>query len=212
MVGSLFNKLKKEHPYREALHILLYDYPQGLSAQDIAEKLNISDIDCQNLLRIEEITDAINVDPYTGTLIYRSQKIISSEISLSEAIRRIYLNKVLTGVHFFIITIIAITACVYIYPQVIQYLQERSLKSRADVEIAAQNKSELLSQRDYLKMRIIKMEAVNRSITCESDWKQERTCYTEGRLLSKKVFNRELKEMRVELRKINELLTNSYKN
>ncbi|MGK7886285.1 MAG: hypothetical protein AB4057_16885 [Crocosphaera sp.] len=81
------------HPYREALHTLLYKYPDGLSTIDIADSLRLSDSECKHLLEIEEIREAVESDPYTGTLTYTSKRKIQPTRTLEQELELLHQKK-----------------------------------------------------------------------------------------------------------------------
>jgi CTP-dependent riboflavin kinase len=206
----------KKHPYREALHTLLYDYPKGLSSIDIADRLNISDGECNDLLRLEQIRDAIDVDPYSGTLIYKSKRKIRPKFSLSKAIAIARHHQAMTIIKIastlFAVTLISINISNITVnfgfpgkaPKEKQNLDEKSRRSLVNKKLAEQEKSELASVRDDLNRRINDMMAVVISGDCTSSWGEDKTCYIEGRLLNKAEVESELKEMKLEVKKIQE--------
>lgn len=81
------------HPYREALHTLLYKYPDGLSTIDIADSLGLSDSECKHLLELEEIREAVESDPYTGTLTYTSKRKIQPTRTLEQELELVHQKK-----------------------------------------------------------------------------------------------------------------------
>ncbi len=203
----------KKHPYREALHTLLYDYPNGLSAIDIADQLNISDVKCADLLKSEQIRDAINADPYTGTLIYKSKRKIQPKFSLPKAIAiahhhqaittmKIILS-VLAGTGFIAITFFDISFNIFA-PKNSSKINPKPEQSIIDQELAKQEKLKLASDREDLNRRINKMMDAMIDGDCTSSWNEGKNCYIEGRLLSKSEFENELKWMKSEIMKINQ--------
>ena len=202
----------KKHPYREALHTLLYDYPNGLSAIDIADQLNISDVKCADLLKSEQLRDAIDADPYTGTLIYKSKRKIQPKFSLSKAIaiahhhQAIITMKIISSVlatTFISIKVFDISINIFApkNPSIINPKPEQLL---IDKELAKQKKLKLASDRDDLNRRINQMMNAMVDGDCTSSWKEDKACYIEGRLLSKSEFEDELKWMKSEIMKINQ--------
>ncbi len=202
----------KKHPYREALHTLLYDYPKGLSAIDIADQLNISDVKCTDLLKSEQIRDAIDADPYSGTLIYKSKRKIKPKFSLSKAIAIAQHNKAITTIKI----ILSVLATTFISIKVVDislniFSPENSSKINPEPEqplidkkLATEKKLKLASDREDLNRRINKMMNAMVDGDCTTSWKEDQACYIEGRLLSKSEFENELKWMKSEIMKINQ--------
>jgi len=76
------------YPYREALHTLLSGYPKGLSAIAIASQLGLSKTECDRLLHSEQMRDAIEADPYSETLLFRSKSNGQPGLTLEEELER----------------------------------------------------------------------------------------------------------------------------
>ncbi|MBC6472866.1 MAG: hypothetical protein GDA48_08625 [Hormoscilla sp. GM102CHS1] len=73
--------------------------------------------------------------------------------------------------------------------------------------MAAQKLAELKDERDDLDRRIAHMISLADRNNCSKDWNQGKTCYLEGRLLSRAEFDRELAQMRLRISQINEILS-----
>ncbi|MFB2973217.1 hypothetical protein ACE1CD_30000 [Aerosakkonema sp. BLCC-F183] len=219
----------KPHPYQEALHTLLYSYPDGLSATEIADKLGISNSECDRLLKQEQIRDTIDVEPWTGTLIFKSQITTKPRYSLKEALKMAKRLKFLLGVEISLailsstlvgVTLISIPLNISLsfgssnrddVKQISGIWHSKNnedlLKARVEAEIATQKRIEIENQRNDLNIRIANMESLPAKSGCSKYWLQGQTCYLEGRLLSQAEFEREMAEMRLEVSKLNEILS-----
>lgn len=218
----------KDHIYHEALHTLLYSYTDGLTAVEIANKLDISASECERLLKIEQIQDTIDADPFTGILIFKSKRTTKPAYSLEEAINMAKRRKNLLGIEFgltFISSALATFTLVSISLNIslsfgnsgikwssgwdsANQSQENLIQSRVEAEIANQKRIELESEKNDLDRRIQHMESVVAKLECSSKyWNQGETCYVEGRLLSQSKFDREIAEMKLQVSKLNEILS-----
>lgn len=80
--------------------------------------------------------------------------------------------------------------------------QPAPIPNCAEAEMAAQRSSELKNERYDLERRIAHMKCIAAKADCSKDWNQGRTCYLEGRLLSRAEFDRELAQMKLMIRQI----------
>jgi hypothetical protein len=216
--------LNKPDKYKEPLHILLYSYPHGLSSVDIADQLQISDDQCQELLKIEQIRNAIEVDPFSGTLIYKTKRQIQPNKTFSEALQEVKesdkikfsladLKFILLGLTIPVIIIIKISINVFIshiekVPQIVinqPYSQDLTDK-RVEAELASQKKIELEKERDDLNKRIEHLQDIAKKNNCLKLWIERDQCYLEGRLMTQEKFDKEIAQMKLDVTKINEIL------
>ncbi|GAB1542599.1 hypothetical protein NUACC21_52730 [Scytonema sp. NUACC21] len=210
------------HPYQEALHILLYNNPNGLSAQEIVEKLGISTSECNSLLEIEQIRDTIDADPLTGTLIFKTKASTIPSKSLDDALKNAYKRKMLSitklGLTLFSTsliscTILTISVNVFISfdkqnYDVNQYKstpwhnnqsKETLNKARIEAELAKQKKIEKSNEINDLNQRILNIKSIAKNSKCSIYWDKSQTCYIEGRLLTQTEFEREIDEMKMQI-------------
>lgn len=231
MLRNLF--ASRKHPYQEALHTLLYEFPEGLSEEEIVEKLKIPKRSGQQLLRREQINDRIHADPYTGILIYQSKQNKEPIRSLSEAIKMAERNHSITVFQVFSVslfslistTLLSINIYVNTKSPEIQVSQTKSpnrvefqppsfgivtdrnlIRSRVDGKLATEKRLELVATKEDLDRRIKQMLFWAEDENCESFWKKAETCYIEGRLLSQVKFEDEIKEMKLQVTQIEEYL------
>ncbi len=208
------------HPYREALHTLLSGYPEGLSAIAIASQLGLSKTECDRLLHSEQMRDAIEADPYSGTLLFRSKSNGQPGLTLEEELERArkkhllrrgikvaFLSSLLSGAAIALVSVVpAIRRA--IEPPPATWDPELSQIS-AELEIAAQKRLELENERRDLAQRLAHMKSLAAKADCSTDWSQGKTCYLEGRLLSRAAFDRELAQMRLRISQLDEILSSS---
>ncbi|MBC6423438.1 MAG: hypothetical protein GDA43_10130 [Hormoscilla sp. SP5CHS1] len=81
--------------------------------------------------------------------------------------------------------------------------------SQPELEIAAQKRLELEDERRDLAQRLAHMKSIAAKADCSTDWSQGKTCYLEGRLLSRAAFDRELAQMRLRISQLDEILSSS---
>ena len=225
MLKSLINRssiIQKEHLYRESLHTLLYSYPEGLSAIDIAGKLNLSDSECEKLLYLEQIRDAIDADPYSGILIYTSKRVTKPNCSLSKAIAMARHNQSLTIFKVFSCFSFALISTTLISINInlnksfsgsekikqdsTTNIESTPIQARSDAKLTVQRRLQLESEKNYLDRRIMQMQSLATDKDCASIWQQDKVCNIEGQFLSKLKFEREIAEMKLKMIKINEVL------
>ncbi|MDJ1172393.1 hypothetical protein PMG71_23465 [Roseofilum sp. BLCC_M154] len=226
MLRNLFPYRK--HPYQEALHTLLYDFPEGLSEEEIVQKLKISKRSGQQLLRKEQIEDRIHADPYSGILIYQSKQNKQPIRSLSEEIKMAKSNHIINILKVFVISVSAAFGIIFVSIKVFvfvnvnivsivninpklpetQILQTQSppnlIRSRVDAKLATEKRLELVATKEDLDRRIKQMLFWAEDENCESFWKKADTCYIEGRLLSQVKFEDEIEEMKLQVTQIEE--------
>ncbi|MGK7899827.1 MAG: hypothetical protein AB4352_00160 [Hormoscilla sp.] len=207
------------HPYREALHTLLSGDPEGLSAIAIASHLGLSEKECDRLLHSEQMRDAIEADPYSGKLLFRSKSNSQPDLTLEEELERArqklrrrrikvaFLSSLLSGAAIALVAVVpAIRRA--IEPPAATWDPEWSQIS-AELEIAAQKRLELEEERRDLAQRLAHMKTIAAKADCSTDWSQGKTCYLEGRLLSRAAFDRELAQMRLRISQLDEILSSS---
>ncbi|MBC6472863.1 MAG: hypothetical protein GDA48_08610 [Hormoscilla sp. GM102CHS1] len=207
------------HPYREALHTLLSGYPEGLSAIAIASQLGLSEKECDRLLHSEQMRDAIEADPYSGKLLFRSKSNSQPGLTLEQELERArqklrrrrikvaFLSSLLSGAAIALVAVVpAIRRA--IEPPPATWAPEW-IQTRAELEIAAQKRLELEEERSDLAQRLAHMKSIAAKADCSTDWSQEKTCYLEGRLLSRAAFDRELAQMRLRISQLDEILSSS---
>ncbi|HBE19712.1 MAG TPA: hypothetical protein DEG17_24105 [Cyanobacteria bacterium UBA11149] len=217
-----------QNPYREVLHTLLYSYPNGLSAREISDKLGISETECDRLLKIEQIRDAVDADPFTGTLIFKSKRTNQPKYSIEEALKMAHRYKILLGIEIgaailsaslISFTLISIPLNISLsFGTPSRQIQpskswgnsqhtEDLIKARVEAELAAQKRQGLENEKNDLNKRITHLEALVDKAQCSKYWIKNETCYMEGRLLNQAEFEKEIAQMKLEVSKINEILS-----
>jgi len=226
------NYFQRLHPYREALQALLYDNPIGLSATEIANRLVISDAECQDLLKNEQMRESVDVDLSDGNLIYKfkgkSNPNLTIEEGLNIAKRRKFVVKLREGVAVFLSIGIGITISIKITQLNIFFMPENAKNSKVNVlenkneergnfnelrieaKITATKIKDLINEKEDLISRISKMQSLSSALDCSRYWRGDNTCYIEGRLLTEASFDREIAQMKLRIAQINEIL-DSYK-
>ena len=219
---NLFSNRK--HPYQEALHTLLYDFPEGLSEEEIVEQLSISKRSCRTLLRAEQIHDMISADPYSGILLYQSKQDSPPKRSLSQAIKiaegNAHMNLIsvlfcsfsLIGISLFSIKIYVVNELPETQiPQPLSLSKVTEIPGSVEwqqpkIDISHLEKSQLQAQKEEMERRIAEMRSQAKKNNCENLWQQNETCYIGGRLLSQEEFDREMEWMREQLANIQDRL------
>ncbi|WP_414573004.1 hypothetical protein [Nostoc sp. CCY 9925] len=188
-------------PYREALHTLLCNYPNGLSALEIAEKLGISNSECNRLLKSEQIRDDIDADPSTGILIFKTKVTIPPINTLNKALIIAKQSKFLLKAKLALILLSASIVCFSIIANnlniFISFLKPN--KAEIESELSKQNKIEIRNEIDDLNQRIRNIRSVAEISKCRIYWDNSQTCYIEGRLLTQSEFEKEIDEMKLQI-------------
>ena len=192
----------KMHPYHDALHYILYYSKDGLTTEEVADKLKISDLECEHLLKTEQVLDNLNVNPFTGILIYKTKQNTQPTGSLDEILKKAKKTKIISTMKKLIVTfssiasftIVPITFNVSLFPKkpnidVFDFYIEPSVKKELDRRntIKRENKMNDLIHR----IRGLQLSSVD----CEEIWDKNKTCYIEGRLLTKNEVETEINQM-----------------
>lgn len=84
--------------------------------------------------------------------------------------------------------------------------RKSDFQKRVDEEIGKQRRLELEKEREDLEGRIKNLIYLADECNCSKEWNQGKACYLKGRLLSRVKFDREIEQMRLRVREINEIL------
>jgi hypothetical protein len=169
------NISKKYAVYRDALHALLYQNPTGISEAEIANKLEISQSDCHELLHFGEIRRQEiwgNVND-RGMILYNTRQTERPPNSFEQELKILKHNqqpilKSLIRAGFVLLLVLGIVFFVYPY-----------LSSSNNPAIA------------FLNDRIEQVQLSATKLKCEWYWRSGNSCYVDGRLLTKAQFQQQ---------------------
>lgn len=208
----------KLHPissYQNALHTLLKRKSDGLSSIEIAKFLNISNAKCEKLLYQEQLRETLDVDPYSGTLIYRSKLDISNN-SLDEEIRiarkKYLLNRIKSmevkatftiGLSLLTIRIANVNIGL---PRFKQQDSIPVIESKSETLIEDNNYDSINLEIERLnQIRQTLISGYNRE-TCAFEWNNSDTCYIQNRLYTKTEFENRLDSIEKRIKQIEKSL------
>ncbi|MDJ0592832.1 MAG: hypothetical protein QNJ72_23055 [Pleurocapsa sp. MO_226.B13] len=199
-----------KHPYSNALHTLLSQNKQGLLAREIASVLRISEKECEKLLYKEQLLGTLDVDPYSGRLIYRSKKSFSDnslDTEIEIARKRHFVSKFCSmKIFFFPLTLSAAFLSIEIFSLHINFAdklssQERSIQVDVDSNRTAIQFGDARGEKEELIKikKILKNDSRN---SCSVLWEQGDKCYVRNRLYSEREFDKELKRIDTRIQSI----------
>lgn len=213
---------RKAKCFTEVLHSLLMKHPDGLTSRQISQQLGLLLSVCEELLRIEQIRDMIDADPFSGEIIYTSKRTELPTRSLGEIMEKATVRyrklRVLETLFYTSMAIVSVTlVSIPIHISSVSFhigspnsaglsglSARRDLvhRSRVDAAIALQNMADLESEKTDLENRIRHMRSLSMRNNCRSRWSQNETCYLAGRLLTQEEFESELAEMNFMIKEV----------